>query len=69
VLDSLTLVSITPATFDAAGRIEPTVPRSLDAIHLASALDLGDDLESIVTYDDRLAEAAAHHGIPVTARA
>jgi hypothetical protein len=36
---------------------------SLDAIHLASALDLGDDREGLVTYDDRLAEAAEANGV------
>ncbi|MBK5250721.1 MAG: VapC toxin family PIN domain ribonuclease, partial [Actinomycetales bacterium] len=39
--------------------------RSLDAVHLAAALSLGDDLEGIVTYDDRLAEAAQANGVPV----
>lgn len=41
--------------------------RSLDAIQLAAALDLGDDLDSLVTYDERLAEAARLNGIPITA--
>ncbi len=66
VLDSITLTEITASLFEAAGRLDPTASRSLDAVHLAAALDLGDDLESIVTYDDRLAEAAALNGIPVT---
>jgi predicted nucleic acid-binding protein len=67
VLDSLTLIEVTPAVFEQAGRLDPPSLRSLDAIHLAAALDLGDDLESLVTYDERLAEAAGVHGIPVTA--
>jgi hypothetical protein len=33
------------------------------------ALDLGDDLETIVTYDDRLADAAEANGVSVTAPA
>ena len=41
--------------------------RSLDALHLASALGLGDDLEGVVTYDGRLAEAVAMIGYPVVA--
>jgi hypothetical protein len=32
-------------------------------------LELGDDLHTIVTYDDRLAEAVKSNGIPVTAPA
>lgn len=67
VLDSVTLIDVTTSIFEQAGRLDPTALRSLDAIHLAAALDLGDDLDSLVTYDDRLAEAANLNGIPVTA--
>jgi hypothetical protein len=35
--------------------------------HLAAALELGDELDGIVTYDDRLAQAAALKGIAVVA--
>ena len=66
VLDSITLMAVTTATFEEAGRLDPTVLRSLDAVHLAAALSLGDDLDGIVTYDDRLAEAARSNGVPVT---
>lgn len=41
--------------------------RSLDAIHLAAARTLGDDLEAVVTYDDRMAAAAARLGLQVDA--
>jgi uncharacterized protein len=67
VLDSITLTEITASLFEEAGRLEPTTLRTLDAIHLVAALDLGDDLDSLVTYDERLAEAAALNGVPVTA--
>lgn len=67
VLESLTLVSVTRSAFDAAARLDPTILRTLDALHLAVALDLGDDLSGIVTYDDRLADAARTHGISVLA--
>jgi uncharacterized protein len=66
VLDSITLLEVTSQTFEEAGRLHPTTLRSLDAIHLAAALDLGDDLEGLVTYDERLAEAAQSNAIPVT---
>lgn len=69
VLDSITLTDVTTSIFEQAGRLDPTTLRSLDAIHLAAALDLGDDLDSIVTYDGRLAEAAQFNGILVTAPA
>lgn len=63
VLESIVLTDVTTHVFDGAARLDPTTLRSLDAIHLAAALDLGDDLEAVVTYDDRLAEAAAANGI------
>lgn len=67
VLDSLTLVVVTTATFETAGQLDPTILRTLDAVHLAAALELGDDLDGLVTYDDRLSEAARAHGISVVA--
>jgi uncharacterized protein len=65
VLDAVTLLQVTPAVFEDAGRLDPSGLRSLDAIHLAAALDLGDDLDGLVTYDDRLAEAAVSNGVSV----
>lgn len=66
VLDAITLLDVTSQLFDEASRIDPPALRTLDAVHLAVALDLGDDLESIVTYDERLREAAAGNGVPTT---
>ena len=65
VLDAVTLVHVTPAVVEDAGRLDPAGLRSLDAIHLAAALDLGDDLEGWITYDERLAGAAVSNGIAV----
>ena len=67
VLDAVTLLHVTPAVFEDAGRLDPSELRSLDAIHLAAALDLGDDLEGLITYDDRLADAAVSNGVAVVA--
>jgi len=50
---------------DRAATMAPLVLRSLDAVHLASAQLLGGDLRSLVTYDHRMAEAAASSGLPV----
>ena len=69
VLDALTLLEVTTAVFEEAGRLNPAVVRSLDAIHLAAALSLGDDLEGLVTYDERLADAARANGVAVVAPA
>lgn len=64
VLDGLTLVELSTSAFEGAARLAPTALRSLDALHLAAALSLGDDLDGIVTYDDRLVAAAEANGIP-----
>ena len=65
VLDSVTLLDVSTAIFDHAGLLDPTTLRTLDAIHLAAALVLGDELDAMVTYDDRLAQAALANGIAV----
>jgi predicted nucleic acid-binding protein len=67
VLDSVTLVAVRTATFESAGQLDPTTLRTLDALHIASALELGDDLAGLITYDDRLGDAARSHGIAVVA--
>jgi predicted nucleic acid-binding protein len=41
--------------------------RGLDAIHLASAMELGDDLDCVVTYDRRMSDAAHVLGLVVRA--
>jgi len=48
-----------------AATLEPAALRTLDAIHLASAMGLSDQLDAFVTYDDRLATAARAVGLPV----
>ena len=67
VLESVTLIEVTTQTFEEAARIDPPLVRSLDALHLAVALDLGDDLAAFVTYDARLALAAALNGVATIA--
>ena len=57
------LIGIDDRTLDAAGTLEPQVLRTLDAIHLATAMAVGDDLEAIVTYDERMVEAARLVGL------
>lgn len=67
VLGSVTLVTPSVATYEAAGLLDPTPLRSLDALHLASALEFGDELEGLVTYDARLGAAAGSLGMLVVA--
>jgi len=48
-----------------AARIQPAHLRTLDAIHLATAVDLASELDSFITYDNKLAEAAISAGLRV----
>lgn len=63
LLESITLLSVSTATFVWAASLEPPSLRSLDAVHLATALTIGDDLAGIVTYDRRMVEAARLQGV------
>lgn len=50
---------------DASTALRPAGLRSLDALHLATALSIKDDVGVLVTYDERLAAAADGHGLAV----
>ncbi len=65
VLDAVYLIEITPAILERAGIADPPALRSLDAIHLATALSIDDPSLDIVTYDRRFAEAASASGLRV----
>lgn len=67
--DGVTVIDLDPSIASRAGVIEPVALRSLDAIHLASALELGDELDAFVTYDARQATAARELGLPVVSPA
>jgi len=67
VLDRIGIISLPASVHDRAGLLAPEALRSLDAIHLAAALDLGDDLRAVVTYDERLGAAARALGVAVVA--
>jgi uncharacterized protein len=58
------LIGIDDRILDVAGSLPPGVLRTLDAIHLATALAVGDDLDAIVTYDERMVSAARLVGLP-----
>jgi uncharacterized protein len=61
------LLILDDTVLDAAGDLDPRVLRSLDAIHLASAQALSGDLDQVVTYDRRMAEAGRLLGLSVRA--
>lgn len=65
VLTRVDLVRINNRVLDYAAELLPVAVRSLDAIHLATAEQLGEDLGTLVTYDDRMAEAAKQSGYRV----
>ena len=64
VLADVSLVLPSTATFAAAARLQPVSLRALDALHLATALELGADLDAIVAYDARMLDGAVSLGIP-----
>lgn len=48
-----------------AADLEPGELRTLDAIHLAAALEIGQDLGVMIAYDIRLKAAARAYGLAV----
>jgi predicted nucleic acid-binding protein len=69
VLDRIALVPIDDDILHDAARLAPRGLRTLDAIHLATALMLSPDLESVITYDTRLSDAAVEAGLAAAAPA
>ncbi len=65
ILSDVEVIEVAPAIAGIASTLEPPTIRTLDAIHLATALALVPELDAFVTYDDRLAEAARQLGLPV----
>lgn len=66
LLSALALLRVDDALLDTAGTLGPAVVRSLDAIHLASALRAA-PVSAVVTYDTRMADAAQGLGLTVAA--
>lgn len=64
-LEGLSLLPIDDLILDIASELGPTSLRSLDALHLATALSVRDEIGVFVTYDERLADAAGNQGLPV----
>ena len=65
LLRQTTLISVTEGMLQVAAAIGEPALRTLDAIHLATALEVTADFEALVTYDRRLADAAREIGIEV----
>jgi predicted nucleic acid-binding protein len=65
VLRRIDILHVDEELLEAASMLDPIVLRSLDALHLAAARAIGDDLTSVVTYDPRMSTAAAQLGLAV----
>jgi predicted nucleic acid-binding protein len=66
VLARIDLLQVGPATLDLAARVAPPTLRTLDALHLAAAVMIT-DLDAVLCYDDRLAQALSRIGLNVVA--
>jgi uncharacterized protein len=65
VLDQIDLIDLSPHIRILAQTARPATVRSLDAIHLGTALHTRASLTTFVTYDKRLLDAAQAAGLPV----
>ena len=63
VLGRVELIRVNGRLLNAAGLLQPPDVRSLDAIHLATARELGSDLSQVISYDERMVEAAKGLGL------
>ncbi len=66
VAASLDVIELDPRVEGIATGLDPVL-RSLDAVHLATALAVGDGLEGFLCYDARLAAGASRVGLRVVA--
>ena len=63
ILAGLALVPIDQAVLEAAAGLAHLQLRALDAIHLATCVSLGSDLDVLIAYDQRLLTAASTLGL------
>ncbi|BEP12389.1 type II toxin-antitoxin system VapC family toxin [Acidothermaceae bacterium B102] len=64
LLAQLDLIPLSGAVIEQACDVGGETLRSLDALHLASALTIGADLSAFVVYDHRLTACAVDAGLP-----
>lgn len=71
LLSGISLLPLDEAVLDAAETVRPASVATLDAIHLVTALRLADQalIDTVLTYDARLAGGAREHGLSVIAPA
>ena len=64
MLDQIDLIDLSPRVRILAQTVRPVTVRSVDAIHLGTALSIRHNLTSFVTYDKRLLDSAITAGLP-----
>ena len=71
LLDGVALIPLDDSILTSSETLAPATVATLDEIHLATALKLAAAgvLDTVMTYDRRLADGAAHHGLHVLAPA
>lgn len=62
MLEKVKLLTLDSEMLNDAADLGPPTLRSLDAIHLAAAMTLRDEVDELITYDRRMAEAATDLG-------
>lgn len=67
VLDRFGLIALDDPVRELAAQTGTPQLRTLDAVHLATALSLGDELGGFACYDERLASDARAAGLPIVA--
>jgi uncharacterized protein len=67
LLAAISLIRLDDAAPERAANLEPASLRSLDAVHLASALELANDLGVVVSYDERMLSGATALGLRTAA--
>jgi len=68
LLTTLDIVQLDDELLDLAGDLDGPL-RSLDAVHVAAAMELGEGLEAFITYDRQMTRAAESLGLPVVSPA
>jgi uncharacterized protein len=67
LLSRVEMIDMDDVVVESASRLPDPTLRSLDAIHLATALLIRDEVDVLLTYDERLADAARAHRLPTAA--
>jgi uncharacterized protein len=69
VVAQLAIIEISEPILTRARSLEPVTLRALDSLHLATAIEIGDELDAVVTYDARMAGAGTALGLRVVSPA